>query len=354
MAALPKYAVIFQRLHEAIQRGTYGPGDRLPSEVALARRFRASRPTVAQALRELQKLELIERHAGAGSFVRRTEPPKAGTMGLIADGLHETELVAPLSVEINRAAHDAGWHVVIGGAVADRKPEAVAREWKDRGVAGVFFAPIEHHAVRAAINRGVVEWLERFGIAVVLLDRDLGDFPERSQNDLVAIDDFFAGFELAAHVLAKGRRRLVFLARPEFPSTTDLRLAGVRTAVARMPEANVEFCVGLPLDAAFVQVMLKRHRCDGFVCANDSTAAQLMQTLQALGRRLPEDVVVGGFDDVRYAKLLTPSLTTMRQPCAELGTTAVEAMLSRLRHPQAPARRILVRAALIERASTAT
>jgi DNA-binding LacI/PurR family transcriptional regulator len=351
--ALPKYAVIFQKLHEAIQHGTYAPGDRLPSEMALGRRFRASRPTVAQALRELQKLDLIERHAGAGSFVRRREPARAGTLGLIADGLLATEIAAPLSIEITRAARTAGWSMLLGTAVGDRQPDEIAREWKDRGVAGVFFAPIEHHPVRAGLNKAVVERLRHHGIAVVLLDRDLCEFPERSEFDLVATDDFFAGFDLAAHVLERDRSRIGFVARPEFPSTTDLRLAGVRAVVARVPAARLEFFVGLPQEAVFVQTILKRFHGDAFICSNDATAAELMQTLGRLGRKLPQDALIAGFDDVRYARLLTPALTTMRQPYAELGITAVETMLSRLRHPRAPARRILLRAQLVERASTA-
>jgi DNA-binding LacI/PurR family transcriptional regulator len=352
MPALPKYAVIFQTLHEAIQRGDYGPGDRLPSEMALSRRFRASRPTVAQALRELQKLNLIERHAGAGSFVSRREPAKAGTLGLIADGLVATEIAVPLSIEITRAAQVAGWALLLGGPLGDRQPEEVALEWKERGVAGVFFAPIEHHPVRAGVNHAIVERLHHHGISVVLLDRDISEFPERSECDLVATDDFFAGFDVAMHVLQQGRRSVGFLARPEFPSTTDLRLAGVRAAVARVEDARLEFFIGRPEDAGFVQAILKRNRCDAFVCSNDATAAQLMQTLSKLGRRLPREALVAGFDDVRYARLLTPALTTMRQPYSELGVTALEAMLSRLRHPRAPARRILLRAQLVERAST--
>lgn len=349
---LPKHALIFQKLHEQIQRGTYRPGDRLPSEVALGKKFAASRPTVAQALRELQRLNLIERHAGAGSFVRPPNPPRVGTLGLIADGLNATEIATPLSIEISRAAQAAGWNVLIGNAVVDRSPEEISREWKARGVAGVFFAPLEHHPVRAAFNASIVERLRHYGMTVVLLDRDIDEFPKRSAFDLVAIDDFFAGFDLATHILERERNCIGFLARPEFPSTTDLRLAGVQAAAARLPSAKVHFLVGSPHDQTFIRIVLRRHGCDAFICSNDSTAAELMQTLQLSGVRLPADIAIAGFDDVAYAKLLNPSLTTMRQPCAELGTTLVETMLTRLQAPHAPAKRVLLRAQLVERAST--
>ena len=353
MAALAKHTIIFRHLHQEIKRGKYKDGARLPSEVALARRYGASRPTVAQALRELQRLELVERHRGAGTFVK-TAPLSAGSLGLLADGLGATEVLEPISVEIARAARAAGWNVAMGAAVDDRSPDLIAREWADRGVSGIFFAPIEHHPVRGALNRALVNGFRRRGMSVILLDRDLAEFPERSAHDLVAIDDFFAGFDLADHLLAQGSRRIVFIARKEFPSTTDLRVAGSRAAAARVDKAKFEFAVGDPEDAAWLKRVLKSAGADAVIASNDATAAQLLQTVQGFGWDIPGDVKVAGFDDVGYASLLTPTLTTMRQPCAALGAAAVEAMLGRLRQPDMPARRILLRAELIARKSTGT
>ncbi|HUE17105.1 MAG TPA: GntR family transcriptional regulator [Planctomycetaceae bacterium] len=351
VSALPKHAVIFQSLHQAIKRGEFLDGARLPSETALARQFGASRPTVAQALRELQRLDLVERHRGAGTFVRSV-PVAAGTLGLLADGLGATEIMEPISVEIARAARTVGWNILMGAAVADRSPDLIAREWEDRGASGVFFAPIEHHPIRTAVNRALVDCLHRRGVAVVLLDRDVGEFPERSAHDLVAIDDFFAGFELADHLIGRDSRRILFIARPQYPATTDLRVAGARAAVARAEKAELEFAVGAPEDKTWVGALLRRTRPDALIASNDATAARLLQTLQELGRNVPGDVKVCGFDDVRYASLLSPPLTTMRQPCAALGAAAIETMLGRLRQPHMPARRVLLRAELIVRRST--
>jgi len=352
VAPQPKHKVIFEHLHQAIKRGEFKDGARLPSEKALARHFGVSRPTVAQAMRELQRLDMVERYRGAGSFVR-SSPAAAGTLGLLADGLSATEVMEPISVEIARAARAVGWNVVMGAAVADRSPDLIAREWADRRVSGVFFAPIEHHPIRAAVNRALAESLHRLGLAIVLLDRDLGEFPERSAHDLVAIDDFCAGFELAAHLLERGCRRIAFVARPEFPSTTDLRLAGARAAVARTEGSQLEFAVGRPDDQEWAAGLLRGMRADAVIASNDATAALLLQTLQGIGLAVPAAVKVAGFDDVRYAGLLSPPLTTMRQPCAALGAAAIETMLGRLRQPHMPARRVLLRAELVVRKSTA-
>jgi LacI family transcriptional regulator len=203
------------------------------------------------------------------------------------------------------------------------------------------------------VNRSLVDCLHQRGLAVVLLDRDVGEFPERSAYDLVAVDDFFAGFDLAAHLLDRGCRRIAFVAKRAFPATTDLRVAGARAAVARVGKAQLVFAVGDPEDKAWVGALLKSVQADAVIASNDATAAQLLQTVQLLGHAVPAEVKVTGFDDVRYAGLLSPTLTTMRQPYAALGSAAVETMLGRLRQPRMPARRVLLRAELIERNSTA-
>ena len=168
----------------------------------------------------------------------------------------------------------------------------------------------------------------------------------------MAIDDFFAGFELAEHLLGRGCRRIVFVARREFPSTTDLRVAGARAAIGRTEKAQLEFAVGDPEDGPWLGRVLKNAAADAVIASNDATAARVLRTLQGVGCKVPADVKVAGFDDVGYASLLAPALTTMRQPCAALGAAAVEAMLGRLRQPHMPARRILLRAELIVRKST--
>jgi DNA-binding LacI/PurR family transcriptional regulator len=108
---------------------------------------------------------------------------------------------------------------------------------------------------------------------------------------------------------------------------------------------------GNPQDEALVRKMLDTTQPDGVVCANDVTAARLMQTLIAIGRRIPEDVRVVGIDDVKYAHLLPVPLTTMHQPCGAIGVIAMATMLERLRHPELPTRDIFLTARLVIRKS---
>ena len=108
---------------------------------------------------------------------------------------------------------------------------------------------------------------------------------------------------------------------------------------------------GDPADVRFVREFMDRQQPTAVICCNDRIAALLIQSLTELGIRVPLDVGIVGFDDVRYATLLASPLTTMRQPCREIGRAAVSAMLQRLDQPDLFPRQILISAELIIRRS---
>ena len=76
-----------------------------------------------------------------------------------------------------------------------------------------------------------------------------------------------------------------------------------------------------------------------------------MRVLLAMEYRIPQDVRLVGIDDVEYASLLPVPLTTVHQPCREIGEAAMMAMLSRIEQPGMPARDILIDCRLIVRES---
>lgn len=351
---LTKHRAIFEALQREIVRGAYAASGRLPGEIELTRRFKASRPTVARALNDLRQQGLIDRRPGAGTTLRRQEARRGGLLGLVGAGLGHTEILGPIGAEIERSARAHGCRLLLGDAgTAETDAAALCREFRRCGVAGVFLAPLEALAGRELINRRMADALAEVGIPVVLLDRDILDFPGRSALDLVATDDVRAAYRLARHVLARGSRRLGFVARPSPPSTTDLRIAGCRAAAALVGGATLQVHLGDPQDAGFAAQLVRRHSHDALICANDVTAAQLMRSLTSQCIAVPGTVRVAGFDDVERATRLPVPLTTMRLPCREMGITALSTMLERIREPGIPARQILLDAQLVVRRSTA-
>jgi LacI family transcriptional regulator len=342
-----------------IESGRLKEGDRLPSEVELVRMFSSSRPTVGRALRDLQNLGLVERKVGSGSFVRKSDrSTHCLRFGLLIPGLGNTEIFEPICGQIARIAQRE-LHTLLWGDFGDKRGEPeldlmrqACQSYIRQTAAGVFFAPLELKQEKDQINQSVVDMLESAGLPIVLLDRDLVSFPQRSRFDLVAIDNRRAGFLITDHLISLGCTRIDFLARPDSAPTVALRIAGYREAlVGAGIEPNSNWIhSGNPTDEGFVHGIV-RSGAEAIICANDLTAANLMRTLSVLGYLVPQEVRVAGFDDVRYAELLHPPLTTIHQPCVEMGSIAMQAMLDRIANPNFPPRDILAQPRLIVRQS---
>lgn len=353
----PKYRQVFDVLQREILTGRYQPGERIPSEADLVKRFGTSRITVGRAVRELTRQELTVRRAGSGTFVRPSK--SAGlTFGLLLPEAAGTDIFPLICQGMAEATQD-GRHAMLWGHSPDGAP-AAERAWRlcaqyiERSVSGVFFAPLEGGAEAGGANSRILAALDRARIPVVLLDRCHLPYPGRGAYDVVGIDNRRAGFLAADHLAERGARRVGFLGGLHSAPTVDARAAGWREALfSRGREARQDMAARLdPADGEAVSRFLDRARPDALVCANDRTAGALMHTLSALGKRVPEDIRLAGVDDAGYAALLPVPLTTVRQPCREIGQAAVSAMVERRARPGMPARDILLAARLVERASS--
>jgi DNA-binding LacI/PurR family transcriptional regulator len=132
----------------------------------------------------------------------------------------------------------------------------------------------------------------------------------------------------------------------------DARIAGYHEAMAASDSGLEPYVRRVePEDKGQVKTILHEINPDGFVCANDFTAAHLLKTLNELGVTVPGKVRMAGIDDVKYASLLSVPLTTIHQPCADIGAVAIGAMLERLRNPKLPSRDILLNFHLVVRDS---
>jgi GntR family transcriptional regulator of arabinose operon len=354
---IPKHETVRRHLTQVISSGQYGPGQRLPSESELVKTFGASRPTVNRALRELQPAGVIERRAGSGSYVRADAGANGYTFGLLIPELGRTEIFEPICRGMAEAQY-GGQHVLLWGSSLGDAPNIeqqaaeACRQLVARKVAGVFFAPLELTPRKDTLNETIAGIFDKARIALVLLDRDLVPYPERSRYDLVGIDNRRAGYVVTSHLIRRGCRRVIFIGRPGSAPTVDARIAGYREAIAgaqlvREPAV----CRIEPDDQARVKEMLRRLRPDGVVCANDFTAARLLKTLTDCGVSVPGKIRRAGIDDVKYASLLSVPLTTIHQPCTAMGAIAINTMLERLRQPNLPARDILLNFHLVVRDS---
>ncbi|WPJ97413.1 GntR family transcriptional regulator [Coraliomargarita algicola] len=357
--AKPLYLQIYDDLRISIRNQSYSPGDLLPSEKSICERYSASRPTVARALKMLSEEKLIERRAGFGTQVLAPEQSSL-TAGLLLPQIMETEIFQPIAASIINAGITSELQISSPYELnrpQDRKAVTLsqAEQFIHKKVNGVFFAPLENIPDPQSFNRSVIDRLTSQGIQVVLLDRDIYPWPRQTPYDLIGIDNIEAGYTMANHLLEMGCHQLAFVSQENPAMTVKLRKIGTREALihnglSARSLLRIHYDIEQPAEAA---KQLLKANVDGILCSNDATAASILRAMFDLGARIPEQIKVCGFDDVKYASLLSIPLTSYKQPCEDIGRIAVETMIHRIQHPESPPHRIALQGNLIARSSTA-
>ncbi len=100
-----------------------------------------------------------------------------------------------------------------------------------------------------------------------------------------------------------------------------------------------------------IKSLLARSAVDVVVSPNDLIAIEVIRYLKSLGKKVPEDVAVTGFGDIQFADVISPPLTTVHQPLADLGSEAVKLLTRRFENPDAVSRDIVLSVELVVRDS---
>lgn len=328
-----KFKSLFESLKSKILCGAYDFERPLPSVRALMNRTGLSSSTVRHALDELEHAGLVVRTRGRGTFV--TKAAMSRKIGLFVPGVSYSEFFPPLVDEVSRLALENGYALCLGNVMAEdksarmRQARETVSEFVAAGVSGVIYQPVEFCGDPVSLNGELVGILSKAGIAVVLLDRDIVPSPSRSGYDLVGINNFHAGELLARHLLEAGAKRVGYLAGKGRVPLGD-RYEGVRSVLEKARRSVRALLLPDSGSAKGTLLAMARFRADAIVCANDGLAAEVMRLLAEKGTRVPHDIMLAGFDDVRLAALMSPPLTTIRQPIAAIAAAAFACLIGRM------------------------
>ena len=345
---------IVDALRNGIRDGSYQ--SRLPSEMQIARKFGCTRKTAVRAIEQLAWEGLAVRRKGKGTFVAH-EFRHRSAIGLIV--MSYSEMFPWVCREISFQCQAVGQALMLGQIVDGnpmkraRQAKSLAEKFAEQNVAGVILQPVGFLPDADQLSADIVRTFSGKGIPVVLIDGDIVPIPERSTCDTVEIDNFEAGYRLARHILERcSNGHILFCNRPNGPHSSNLRWHGVRSAAADMGgAADILLCE--PDDVEAIGRKLKSHKTSAVICGYDALAVKVSSVLKRLGKRVPEDILLAGFDDVGFASAMTPALTTIHQPCEQLSKTAFDLLMRRIAVPELPPQRILLTAPLVVRESTA-
>ena len=265
---------------------------------------------------------------------------------------------------VEAAARARGYQVFLCDGERDpEQEERYAESLWSHGVRGVIFgsSPLSLDHVLDFVGRG---------LRIVVFDRDIGDVEPsmRAAIDSISVDNEHGGRLATEHLLGLGHRRIGFLSGPLRTASRLERLEGYRHAL-RVAGIEPEPCLvwqetsnenfgdveGFELGRLGARELLSgRASCSALFAINDMYALGAYAGARDLGLRVPEDVSIVGFDDIPFAEIAQPPLTTVRQPFREMMGTVVTLLIDRLQGASdEPAEHLTVAPELVRRASTA-
>jgi LacI family transcriptional regulator len=181
-------------------------------------------------------------------------------------------------------------------------------------------------------NPGRLTELIKRNIPVVVIDRNISN----AAVDVVLVDNEKGGFDAVNYLLGLGHKRIACITGPSKLTPSIGRVKGYRKALkqAGIPVREYYIVSGdfRPLSgetATIYLLKLPEPPTAIFVC-NDLMALGALRALRNAGLSVPKDISILGFDDIDLADEITPPLTTVAQPIAELATSAVEILIFRI------------------------
>jgi DNA-binding LacI/PurR family transcriptional regulator len=288
--------------------------------------------------RAMDELQFVPRHAARVLASKRTN-----TIGLLLPEISGA-FFSPMLKGIESATHEAGYGLLIHSTKQEGPSRRPLGEHNTDGLL-IFTDGLDHRELYRLYN---------LNFPLVLLHQTP---PDSMQIPAIAIENKNGAAMLVNHLIeVHGRRRIVFLQGPTGHEDSVWRERGYREA---LEERGIEFSAELIALGGFddeeASITIQQMLADGIefdavFAGDDDAAIGAIRALQLAGRRVPEDVAVVGFDDIPFARYLSPTLTTVRAPIEEVGREAVR-QLTRLMHGQRAEALTLMRTELVIRES---
>lgn len=284
--------------------------------------------TRQRILAAIEQLRYVPHGAARSLITNQTD-----TIGVLLPDLYG-EFFSEVIRGIDLAARRSGYHVLISGFHSDRAEiEAVLRALRGRVDGLIVLSP---DVDAQGLRRNLPDTLP----VVLLNTRVMG-----AAFDAINVDNYGGAFAMVRHLASPGRRRIALICGPRENADARERLRGYRDALRA---EGVEPSPGLEVPGDFSEesgyragrlLLALELRPEAVFAANDSMAIGCLFALREAGVEVPGDVALAGFDDIPIARYVTPPLSSVHVPIAELGERAMERLLHAVERKNAHERR---------------
>ena len=244
---------------------------------------------------------------------------------------------------IEDAAHQKGLSLFISNT--DNSPsieQEYIKKMMSQQVGGIIL-------ISSILDEEKVNELGELKIPFVLCDRFLEDTP----FDTVSIDHYKASYEVVLDLIGKGHQQICHLSGPDIVQSAKMRKQAYCDA---MDEHNLNRCIRIA-DFSYesgyelMNSILKESIPTAVFAANDLIALGAMNAIQEKNLRIPQDISVIGCDDIVFAQMSNPKLSTISVPAYQIGVMAVNMLVERIKGERSIARNLILDHRFIQRES---
>ncbi|NUQ29107.1 MAG: LacI family DNA-binding transcriptional regulator [Acidobacteriaceae bacterium] len=275
-------------------------------------------PATAKKVREaIRKLNYRPNHAA-----RMLTGKLSRSIGLIVPDISDT-FFSVVSHAVQETARAQNYLVWLAASEDDPAIEAAQVEsMTHHPVDGILLVPTQS---REPYLKAIVAG----NTPVVTIDRPI----EVATTDSVGVENQAGAVMAVDHLVEHGYKKIVCISTNAHLRTMKDRIAGYRDSLRKAKRSyqnELELKSSASSKAVLAELLSARNRPDAIFTANNASTIWVIEALKELNIQMGKEIGLVGFDDVDFFTLITPSVTAVRQPAAELGNVATRLLLQRI------------------------
>lgn len=287
---------------------------------------RVREPTVRKVRKAIDQLGFVRNDAA-----RQLKAGRSKSLGMIVLD-SSNPFFGQMAKGAEDAAEDEGYQLLLGNSSHELGREAnYLAMFRELRLSGVLLSPIDTASELISMAR-------QMGTNVVLVDR----MEDASLCCSVSVDDVAGGRMAAQHLIDLGKQRLAFVGGPLDIHQVADRLQGARESVrATKGQASIkvyrakaqDVISGREVGLSIIREN-KENRPEAIFAANDLLAVGLLQAFAMKSSiSVPDEIAIIGYDDIDFAQSAVVPLSSIKQPAALLGSTALEMLVDEIENP---------------------
>jgi len=341
------YKQVADDIRAKIQSGKLKIGDALSSHSQLVQEYQVSLITIKRALSELIKEGLVYSRVGKGTYVARSASgvnfARNQTIGFVLRDLN-SPFFSRILLSVEHTATDNKYNLLL--ANSSNQPDLEQYQinhFLSLGVSGMIIASMSHQYTATPLVRHLIAIRCPYIVVSYVVDEDVYH---------VGTDHEMGGFIACEHLLKAGYRRIGYIDGEKGNLVGTLRRQGYLRAMREYDQTPLsgdifrlrrrgewfDYESGYEIGRDFVK--LTTHP-EAMFIYNDLAALGFQKALLESGLKVPDDVALVGFDDIKRGVIAPVPLTTIHQPTEEIGVLAVNSLIRMINNQPVPIRQIL-------------